>query len=665
MFVTQEEAEGALERAPGEPLYPCCERLFGVPEGSWLHEFQESYSLEPFDWGVIAVALGPEVDLRYERIYGFLQDDNTRKRPTINLILDLLCNSTEEKLRERRRFASSAPLLRQKIVRTFSDPVSATGPFLGHGVRLNDWVVRYLLEEGAFHGGLAEFCRFAESPEPDGPRFQDPNQKELADLLLSAVAERKPEIVFLRGTSSLQLQLMAEAAARECGQRLLAAHFGEKAEPEAGAEQLFEQIVRQANAQAAVPYFEGIGADQQKALARTLEEVGGVAVVAGGKDATFPHSEHALVVTIDAGALDFGQRRDFWRRGLARNGWEIDVEVLDSLAGRFRFTPEQIIHAANEACARANARRFSSSHQGQVFGAREETRDMLFAAARNQSGKGFAKTARKLKTRHGWSDLVLPSEIIDQLREFCTRLKMSEQVFGVWGFGTKLSQGKGATALFVGPSGTGKTIAAEVIADEIKLDLYKIDLAGVVSKYIGETEQNLDRIFSAAEDANVVLFFDEAEALFGRRSEVRDSHDRYANMEVSYLLQKMEAHEGAVILASNLGQHMDEAFLRRFAFTVRFPFPEQDCRRRIWRGIWPKQVPLSPSVDFDHLATRFRLSGGNIKNVALAAAFFAAESGEPVNMSHLFRGIEREYQKMGKNVNAAELSLEQSGALPI
>src|SRR5262249_52798299 len=157
------------------------------------------------------------------------------------------------------------------------------------------------------------------------------------------------------------------------------------------------------------------------------------------------------------------------------------------------------------------------------------------------------------------------------------RLKWNEHVFHAWGFDRKLSNGKGATALFAGPPGTGKTMAAEVIANEIKLDVYEVDLTSIVSKYIGETQRNLDRIFSAPEDENAVLFFDEADTLFGKRSEVRDSHDRYANSEVSYLLQKMEVHEGAMILATNLSQHMDEAFLRRFTFTIRFPFPEEDC----------------------------------------------------------------------------------------
>jgi SpoVK/Ycf46/Vps4 family AAA+-type ATPase len=202
-------------------------------------------------------------------------------------------------------------------------------------------------------------------------------------------------------------------------------------------------------------------------------------------------------------------------------------------------------------------------------------------------------------------------------------------------------------------------MAAEIIANELGLDLYQIDLAGVVSKYIGDTEKNIDCVFRAAEHANAILFFDEADALFGKRSEVNDSHDRYANIEISYLLQKMEAYDGLAILATNLRQNLDEAFIRRLAFTVHFPFPDELHRSRIWRGIWPPQTPLAADVDLDALAQQFKLSGGNIKNIALAAAFLAAEAGGSVTMAHLGQAIRREYQKMGKTLSAKELGQAQ------
>jgi SpoVK/Ycf46/Vps4 family AAA+-type ATPase len=207
-------------------------------------------------------------------------------------------------------------------------------------------------------------------------------------------------------------------------------------------------------------------------------------------------------------------------------------------------------------------------------------------------------------------------------------------------------------------------MAAEIIANALGLDLYRIDLAGVVSKYIGETEKNLDRVFSAAQHANAILFFDEADALFGKRSEVRDSHDRYANIEISYLLQKMEEYDGIAILATNLRQNLDDAFMRRLAFTVHFPFPDEASRRQIWTGIWPAETPLDGDIDHDFLARQYKLSGGNIKNIALASAFLAAEDEKPVTMAHLFQATRREHQKMGKTLSEGELNGSLSTVQP-
>jgi SpoVK/Ycf46/Vps4 family AAA+-type ATPase len=246
--------------------------------------------------------------------------------------------------------------------------------------------------------------------------------------------------------------------------------------------------------------------------------------------------------------------------------------------------------------------------------------------------------------------------VVAHLCEIASRALGQHHVLQRWGFDRKLSSGKGVTALFCGASGTGKTLAAEILARELRLDLYKIDLAGVVSKYIGETEKNLDRIFAAAEGANAILLFDEADALFGKRSEVRDSHDRYANLEISYLLQKMEQFERVAILATNLRQNLDDAFLRRLAFTVQFPFPDVASRRRIWAEIWPPQTPLDSQIDFDWLAHRFVLSGGNIRNIALAAAYLAAEETSAVTMAHLLHATRREFQKMGKALSRDELA---------
>jgi SpoVK/Ycf46/Vps4 family AAA+-type ATPase len=252
---------------------------------------------------------------------------------------------------------------------------------------------------------------------------------------------------------------------------------------------------------------------------------------------------------------------------------------------------------------------------------------------------------------------VLPQDAEAQLHEICDRVAQRHRVLDDWGFDQKLSQGKGVSVLFTGPTGSGKTMAAEVIANDLGLDMYKIDLSGVISKYIGETEKNLERIFSAAERSNAILFFDEADALFGKRSEVHDAHDRYANIETSYLLQRMEQYDGIAILATNLRANLDEAFVRRLAYTVRFPLPGEAERLKIWQQIWPSRELLAADVDLGRLAAQFKLSGGNIRNIAVSAAFFAAAEQSKVTTAHVVRALSREYEKVGKTVSPAELNL--------
>jgi len=273
--------------------------------------------------------------------------------------------------------------------------------------------------------------------------------------------------------------------------------------------------------------------------------------------------------------------------------------------------------------------------------------DDLEAACRAQSSQKLATLTKHVTPKYTWKDIVLPESVLAQLREICQCVTHRYRVLGEWGFGRRLSLGKGVNALFAGPSGTGKTMGTEIIANELGMDLYKIDLSGVISKYIGETEKNLDRIFAAAEETSAILFFDEADALFGKRSEVRDSHDRYANIEISYLLQKMEEYEGLAILATNLRQNMDDAFLRRLQFVVEFPFPDEYHRKQIWQVLFPAEAPRD-EIEFEFLAAQFRFAGGNIKNIVLGAAYLAAADGGRITMNHVMRATSRECHKIGR-----------------
>lgn len=352
----------------------------------------------------------------------------------------------------------------------------------------------------------------------------------------------------------------------------------------------------------------------------------------------------------------YPQRLALWKEILANDkhlkGKNSDGEAifniktldLPHLAGQFALTTGQIRDAA------ATAR-----DQVLQRDARITTRDLL-AAARAHSSPRLGSMARKIAPRFGWEDIVLPVDQRQILQELVATVRHRPTVLDEWGVADKLASSRGITVLFTGPPGTGKTMAAEIMSGELGLDLYKIDLSGIISKYIGETEKNLERIFEEAASSNAILFFDEADALFGKRSEVRDSHDRYANIEISYLLQRMEAYDGVTILATNLRANLDEAFTRRLQFAVDFPFPEEDDRLRIWQALFPTTVPCDAQLDFSLLARRFKLAGGNIRNVIVNAAYLAAADGGKVTMEHLLHGTRRELQKMGRLLNEEDLT---------
>ena len=278
----------------------------------------------------------------------------------------------------------------------------------------------------------------------------------------------------------------------------------------------------------------------------------------------------------------------------------------------------------------------------------------LWAECRSRARPALEGLAERVQARAGWDDLVLPPDRKRLLRETAEHVRHRLTVFDDWGFATQTNRGCGVSVLFLGPSGTGKTSAAEVLAGDLALDLYRVDLSQVVSKYIGETEKNLRRIFDAAESGGVVLLFDEADALFGKRSEVKDAHDRYANIEVSYLLQRMETYRGLAILTSNLKDAIDPAFLRRLRFIVQFPFPDAAGRAEIWRGIFPADVPTE-GLDVDLLA-RLAVAGGTIRNIALLATFLAAGEDSPVRMEHCLAAARTEYGKLGKRLTDGEVA---------
>lgn len=327
---------------------------------------------------------------------------------------------------------------------------------------------------------------------------------------------------------------------------------------------------------------------------------------------------------------------NLWGELLARYPlWEaIDP---DQLAGRYRLTPGQMGQALDTALALARWRGLSGIDQ-----------ESLNQGCRSQFRHSLGNRARRVETVFGWEDLVLPQSAKRLLRSACDQMKYRRQVMDSWGFGKRLAYGSGLSMLFSGPPGTGKTMAAQIAAGELGLELYKVELSAVVSKYVGETEKNLNEIFREASRSQAVLFFDEADVLFGKRTEVKDAHDKYNNMEAAYLLQKIEEYDGVSILATNFLQNFDEAFKRRLKFIISFPFPDARYRLRLWQKVFPPETPLEPDIDWDFLAEQFELTGSNIKNVAVNAAYLAAGEGQEVGMAHLLTAIRRELFKTGK-----------------
>ncbi|HYQ17178.1 MAG TPA: ATP-binding protein, partial [Polyangiaceae bacterium] len=300
----------------------------------------------------------------------------------------------------------------------------------------------------------------------------------------------------------------------------------------------------------------------------------------------------------------------------------------------------------------------SSSAQGDASG--REAR--LWKACLGRTRPRLDQLAQRLDAKATWDDIVLPESEVALLRQIAAQVRVRGRVYDDWGFRDRMNRGLGINALFAGESGTGKTMAAEVIANEVRLDLYRIDLSAVVSKYIGETEKNLRRMFDAAEDGGALLFFDEADALFGKRSEVKDSHDRYANIEINYLLQRMEAYSGLAVLATNMKSALDQAFMRRLRFVVNFPIPGVAERRRMWQRVFPSRVALS-GIDYDRLA-RLNLTGGSILNVALNAAFIAAERASAVTMPLVLEAARVEFKKLDRLVNEADFTWKPAAVRP-
>ena len=377
---------------------------------------------------------------------------------------------------------------------------------------------------------------------------------------------------------------------------------------------------------------DGIDGDQAAAVATFVEQIDVPVVVASAAPLARLRRPG---IRLEIHRPTPAEQHVLWERTLGPQGGGLNG-ALDELVAQF--------HLGTRAIQAARL---------QAAGNDGDATTRLWDACRAQARPPLDDLAQRIEPSAGWEDLVLPETQRELLRAITAHVRHRVQVLERWGFASKSARDLGISALFVGASGTGKTMAAEVLARELRLDLYRIDLSAVVSKYIGETEKNLRRLFDAAEESGTILLFDEADALFGKRTEIKDSHDRYANIEVSYLLQRMEAYRGLAILTTNFRNALDAAFLRRLRFVVEFPFPSASDREEIWRGMFPARTPTD-ELDIARLA-QLGVSGGSVRNIALAAAFLAAEANAPVAMAHVLRAARSEYAKLEKPLTGAEI----------
>jgi len=613
-----------------------------------LPYLQKVFDLSLFETDLLLLAIAPEINLRYQRLYAYLQDDVTRKRPSIELALRLFCCSFAEQVSARETFTPSSPLLKHHLLLLHEDPSDRPSPLLSRTLKLDDRITEFLLGSDLLDPRLL-------TPRPLAEQIID--KQNFSNLLLpdsvhaalqhliTLDTTRSSWLCLLHGSAGVGKQTCAHAIARAKKRPLLVVDLPTLLKADLPFQNLLNLAFREARLYRSLIYLNGWHDLLADAAHHTtilqveyeIEQFKGL-IFAASQTPWQPVSHGYQFIQIELPLPDERSRQHLWQHLLSQKATDSDLD-LDYLASAFRLTPGQI----HQAIAHAETHAYLQQETPDRL-----TQADLLAGCRAESSKNLAALAQKVTPQRSWQDLVLPKDSLAQLQELCQQVRHRKRVYTDWGFDQRLSLGKGAIALFSGDSGTGKTLSAEIIARDLGLDLYKIDLSLVVSKYIGETEKNLSQVFQEAQKSNAILFFDEADALFGKRSEVKDAHDRYANIEINYLLQRVEEYEGVIILASNLSKNIDSAFVRRLHFSIEFPFPNEAHRLQIWQKMFPPQAPLSDDINFEFLATKFKIAGGNIKNVALTAAFRAAEEDSPIQMKHLILSMKREYQKLGK-----------------
>jgi hypothetical protein len=604
----------------------------------------ERFAISPAEVDLLLLAIAPELEPRYETLYAYLQDDATRKRLSVDLALNLICRSERERMVARRIFAPESPLIHFRMVELHDETQDRQPTLLRKFLRIEDSLLRFLLEQPPASLLLGTFISPAVSI--DALEVGTATRSKLRNLAESlARTGTAATIVRIEGNEQSELESTAEALGDELRRPLLSVSLAELQNTPASV----PVLVRDAEllgANVAIFASEPIPSAQDakptarpcSELWRALADLSGPILALGPASALPEFPADFTTWNIQLPQPDFALRKRAWESAL--NGTVEDADHAQ-LAETFRFGVMRIRQAT--VLARSLAALREPANPVPSF-------EDVLAAGRSIGSPNLQRFAVAIEPRYGWNDIVLSDDRREQLEHIAARVEFRGMVHRDWGFGEKLSRGKGLNVLFTGPSGVGKTMAAEVLANALSLTLFQIDLSSVVSKYIGETEAHLSAIFREAESAQCLLFFDEADSLFGKRTEVKDAHDRYANLEVNYLLQRIEQYDGIVVLATNFQRNLDDAFLRRMHEVIDFPLPDEVQREMIWRRHLPADAPVEPDIDFAFLARQFKLTGGYIKNAVMTAAFLAAPNSKKIGMEEMIRAVKIELQKQGKLV---------------
>jgi len=578
----------------------------------------EVFALTRFERDLVLLCAGVEMDPEVATLCASAPDHGARGA-TLAIAVAALQESHWSALTPAR------PLRRWRLVEPADGSALATAR-----LRIDERVLHYLAGVNYLDPRLQPFVRGIEHAELMAASHAATCRSAVAALTSPSGATA---VIQLTGTDAEGQRDVAKSIAEELGLRL---HAMSATEVPGNAHEIDALAVlwERESALLESALLIGCGDEVMGSPARRLvERIGGLVFVSASQATSTQRA--SLCFAVDK--PERLQQKRLWVDALGPHAPQLE-RALDGVAAQFQLSARQIAHAARQVRGRFEA-----------SGAQES---MLWQACRQREHVRLDELAQRIEPAAQWTDLVLPDAQINTLKQVAAHVRRRLTVYEEWGFATKGQRGLGVSALFAGESGTGKTMAAEVLAGELGLDLYRLDLASVVSKYIGETEKNLRRVFDAAEESGVILLFDEADALFGKRSEVNDSRDRYANIEVSYLLQRMEAYRGLAILTTNARSAIDTAFQRRLRFVVQFPFPDVRLREAIWRRVFPQATPLA-DVDYAKLG-RLHVAGGSIRNIALNAAFLAAEGGTPVTMTHLANAAHAEAAKRERPLSDAE-----------